>query len=190
MRGTLIPKAVWGVMALTLWLSCMFAYLMSRQAPSASEVSGFAKPSAEEGIDVLKNGNARFVSGNRKFARLDRDRINETALAQKPFATIHISSIYRPTLRAANTFRFNWAASAAMGIIRRIDNSDAIDAPLFATSASRDGMPTHLDVTARRDDNCNRPTFSTHTIEGHRNICGDYLCTCPGRGACEPKLQF
>jgi carbonic anhydrase len=39
-------------------------------------------------LSILRDGNARYVKGDRKFARLDRRRVAETALAQEPFATI------------------------------------------------------------------------------------------------------
>jgi hypothetical protein len=41
---------------------------------------------------------------------------------------ILFNSFPRTTLLDANAFRFNWAAGADIGIIRRVENSDAIDA--------------------------------------------------------------
>ena len=88
MRSTPTPKSLCIAILSILGLSAATAFLSCRHAQSTGEDGRADSPSAEEGIEILKSGNARFVSGKRKFARLDRERINETALAQKPFATI------------------------------------------------------------------------------------------------------
>jgi carbonic anhydrase len=46
------------------------------------------RPSPEECLKLLKDGNARYASDQRRFAHLDRTRIAETAATQHPFATI------------------------------------------------------------------------------------------------------
>lgn len=45
------------------------------------------QPTPAEAIAILKEGNERFVNNRRIFPRLNKARIVETALAQKPFAT-------------------------------------------------------------------------------------------------------
>ncbi|APW61623.1 carbonic anhydrase [Paludisphaera borealis] len=58
----------------------------------ASQVVGEDKPapgpSPAECLKLLKDGNARYVADQRRFANLDRKRIAETAAAQFPFATV------------------------------------------------------------------------------------------------------
>jgi carbonic anhydrase len=60
------------------------------RGPRPTSVSGEKRhrPTPDEAISILKEGNARFVRGNRKFVHLGKDRVAETAFAQEPFATL------------------------------------------------------------------------------------------------------
>ena len=77
--------AVLFVPALTL----ITAGLMAGQPSQAvREGKSPPRPSPEECLKLLKDGNARYATDQRQFARLDRKRIAETATSQTPFATV------------------------------------------------------------------------------------------------------
>lgn len=87
-RGTVLArKRHWLILA-----SCLTLITVCALGVAPSQVVGGDKPaprpSPEECLKLLKDGNARYVSDQRRFANLDRKRIAETAAAQFPFATV------------------------------------------------------------------------------------------------------
>jgi len=69
-------------------LLASFAYLTSQRPVQVGGGAKQGRPSPDQAISILQNGNARYVRGDRKFAHLDRRRVAETAQAQEPFATV------------------------------------------------------------------------------------------------------
>lgn len=76
-----------------VWLAAVFILVAmvscqnNQQSGGAHSLIRPAHPSPEEAISLLKEGNARYVKGERKFARFDIRRVAETASEQQPFAT-------------------------------------------------------------------------------------------------------
>ena len=59
-----------------------------RLSRAADQDKAPPRRSLEECLKLLKDGNVRYVTDQRRFAHLDRRRITETATSQAPFATI------------------------------------------------------------------------------------------------------
>lgn len=84
-----MTKRRWAVVILILVaIAASASYLTRQPAPNDRGLLRDVQPSPEEAISILKDGNVRFVKGSRKFARLGKQRVTETALAQQPFATL------------------------------------------------------------------------------------------------------
>lgn len=62
-------------------------YAVYRKSVEVTVTLRQSQPTPVEAITILKEGNERFVKNRRTFPRLNKARIVETALAQKPFAT-------------------------------------------------------------------------------------------------------
>lgn len=58
------------------------------QSQAVGEDKSPPRPTPDECLKLLKDGNARYTSDQRRFAHLDRKRIAETAATQHPFATV------------------------------------------------------------------------------------------------------
>lgn len=69
------------------WLGLAAVCLM---LPALSAISAGKGPGIDsnEALKMLKDGNERFVSGEREYPHLDKDRIDETSTGQAPFVTI------------------------------------------------------------------------------------------------------
>jgi carbonic anhydrase len=86
--GTRSPKSC----PLVLWLAGLALAMAELPGNTPSQAVGQDKspprPSPEECLKFLKDGNPRYASDQRRFAHLDRNRIAETAATQYPFAAI------------------------------------------------------------------------------------------------------
>jgi carbonic anhydrase len=89
MTGGTMSRKSW---PLVLFLAGLASAMAELPGITTSQAVGQDKspprPSTEECLKLLKDGNARYASDKRRFAHLDRSRIAETAAAQHPFATI------------------------------------------------------------------------------------------------------
>lgn len=86
---TIIPRNVtWRFSLFVFLVFSLIGYFIFFYGSANSPTSRVEQPTAEEGILLLHEGNQRFANNRRRFPRLDKARVVETALAQKPFATV------------------------------------------------------------------------------------------------------
>ena len=83
----LMVRKIGFLLGAMLILSATISCQDSQQTYSVSTRTRPDHPTPDEAIALLKDGNHRYVNGERKFARFDKKRVAETASGQEPFAT-------------------------------------------------------------------------------------------------------
>jgi carbonic anhydrase len=73
--------AVFTLTVLTLIISC-------NRAPGSSKIEVIDNPTPQKAMELLKEGNKRFLSGNLLHPNSSPERLAQVAKGQKPFATI------------------------------------------------------------------------------------------------------
>jgi carbonic anhydrase len=86
--GTMLSKTLRPVLVVSVLSLTTFGLLASQASQATRDGKSPARPSPEECIKLLKDGNARYATDQRRFAHLDHRRIAETATSQAPFATV------------------------------------------------------------------------------------------------------